>query len=72
MVAGIVYAKGMNENERYLTEYDLAEPIERCCATYPEECELGEEPCCDGCASGMGPCYGPGYRWVCYTHGESA
>lgn len=64
MVAGIVYAKGMNENERYLTEYDLAEPIERCCATYPEECEIGEE--WEGYEERATPFL------VCYTHGEMA
>lgn len=35
---------------------------------YGKDCEVGEEPCCNGCASGMGPCYGPGYHLVCYTH----
>lgn len=32
------------------------------------ECDAGREPCCDGCASGLGPCHGPGWHLVCYTH----
>lgn len=32
------------------------------------DCEFGREPCCNGCASGLGPCSGPGYHLVCYTH----
>ena len=32
------------------------------------DCDPSEEPCCNGCASGLGPCYGPGYRTVCLTH----
>lgn len=31
-------------------------------------CDWSLEPCCDGCASGLGPCYGPGYQTVCLTH----
>ena len=39
--------------------------VDQCPGPY---CEFGEEPCCNGCASGLGPCYGPGYHRVCYTH----
>ena len=35
---------------------------------YGPDCDASEEPCCNGCASGLGPCYGPGYQLVCLTH----
>ncbi len=35
--------------------------------TAQDDCDWSSEPCCDGCASGLGPCDGPGYRLVCVT-----
>ena len=31
-------------------------------------CDPSTEPCCDGCASGLGPCHGPGYTPTCLAH----
>ena len=35
---------------------------------YGPDCDASEEPCCNGCASGLGPCFGPGYQLVCLHH----
>ena len=37
---------------------------------YPDNpaCDYSEEPCCHGCATGLGPCPGPGYQTICLTH----
>lgn len=47
--------------------YDPDEDDELECP-YTPECEISEEYCCNGCASGLGPCFGPGLHPVCLTH----
>lgn len=59
---------GINEcTEGYCTHLEIRDDDDECPGP---NCDTGEEPCCDGCASGLGPCHGPGYHLVCYTHGK--
>lgn len=54
-----------------LTEWDLdtgEDDPANLCDAYPYECEWDDVPCCNGCATGMGPCHGPGYQLTCLTH----